>query len=144
MPYRLRLLIWFLFAMQGRVGRVGFWVFHLTVLALAGLVLILIYLTYDPLALMNGQYGAMQILLLQSLLSYSLIAVAFLVVLCSFAVTVKRWHDRDKSGWWVLIGFIPVIGFLWTLVECGCLKGTDGGNRFGPDPLGPDFASVFN
>ena len=129
--------------MRGRVGRVGFWGFHLTVLALAGLFVILTYLTYDPLAFMNGQYSGMQILLLQSLLSYSLIAVAFMVVLCSFAVTVKRWHDRDKSGWWVLIGFVPVIGLLWTLVECGCLKGTDGDNRYGTDPLGPDFASIF-
>ena len=144
MPNRRRLLIWFLFAMRGRVGRIGFWGFHLTILALAGLVLIVTYLTYDPLAFMNGQYSAMTNLLLQSLLSYSLIAFTFIVVLCSFAVTAKRWHDRDKSGWWVLIGFIPVIGFLWTLVECGCLKGTDGDNRYGPDPLGPDFASVFD
>ena len=144
MPYRLRLLIWFLFAMRGRVGRIGFWGFHLTVLALAVLLMILSYLTYDPLAFMNSQYSAMRILLLQSLLSYSLIAVTFIVVLCSFAVTAKRWHDRDKSGWWVLMGFVPVVGTIWMLVECGCLKGTDGGNRFGPDPLGPDFASVFN
>ena len=49
----------------------------------------------------------------------------------------KRWHDRDKSGWWALLNLIPVIGTLWILIECGFLRGTYGGNRFGPDPLGP-------
>ena len=51
------------------------------------------------------------------------------------AVAVKRWHDRDKSGWWVLIGMIPLIGAVWTFVENGCLRGTVGPNTYGPDPL---------
>ena len=50
-------------------------------------------------------------------------------------VGIKRWHDRDKSGWWSLIAFIPLIGFLWVLIECGFLAGTSGSNRFGEDPL---------
>jgi uncharacterized membrane protein YhaH (DUF805 family) len=49
-------------------------------------------------------------------------------------VQVRRWHDRDKSGWWVLINLVPFIGAVWTLVECGFLPGTQGANRFGPDP----------
>ena len=53
----------------------------------------------------------------------------------SLAVAAKRWHDRDKSGWWTLIVFVPIIGALWMLVECGFLKGTTGSNRFGNDPL---------
>ena len=52
------------------------------------------------------------------------------------AVGAKRWHDRDKSGWWVLINLIPVIGFIWTLIENGFLRGTPGDNRFGPDLTG--------
>ncbi len=42
----------------------------------------------------------------------------------TLAVAVKRWHDRDKSGWWVLIGLIPFIGPIWAFVETGCLRGT--------------------
>ncbi len=49
----------------------------------------------------------------------------------SLAINAKRFHDRDKSGWWVLIGLVPVIGGLWILVECGFLAGTPGSNRFG-------------
>jgi len=52
----------------------------------------------------------------------------------SLAITVKRWHDRDKSGWWILIGIIPIIGPLWQFIETGCLRGTVGPNSYGPDP----------
>lgn len=51
----------------------------------------------------------------------------------NLAVAVKRWHDRGKSGAMVLIGFIPLIGPIWTFVECGCLRGTLGPNQHGPD-----------
>jgi uncharacterized membrane protein YhaH (DUF805 family) len=47
-------------------------------------------------------------------------------------VDIKRWHDRDKSGWWMLILLVPVVGAIWFLVELGFLKGTPGPNRFGP------------
>ncbi len=48
------------------------------------------------------------------------------------ATTVKRWHDRDHSGWMYLIPLIPIIGPLWTLIECGFFPGTPGRNRYGP------------
>lgn len=52
-----------------------------------------------------------------------------------FALYVKRCHDRDRSGWFVLILLIPVVGPLWLWIELGLLRGTMGPNRFGPDPL---------
>ena len=55
----------------------------------------------------------------------------------SFMLCVKRFHDRDRSGWFALLGLIPVLGPLWLLVDLGLLRGTRGSNRFGPDPLGP-------
>ena len=54
----------------------------------------------------------------------------------SLALAIKRFHDRDKSGWWVLIALIPIIGFFWILIELGMLEGTNGPNQYGPDPLG--------
>ncbi len=53
----------------------------------------------------------------------------------ALAIYAKRWHDRDKSGWWSLIVLVPIIGSIWLLIELGFLRGTDGANRFGPDPL---------
>ena len=52
----------------------------------------------------------------------------------SVAIGIKRFHDRAKSGWWVLISLVPIIGGLWYLIECGFLKGTDGQNEYGADP----------
>ena len=49
-------------------------------------------------------------------------------------IYAKRWHDRNKSGWWTLVGVIPIIGGFWILVELGFLGGTSGENRFGPEP----------
>jgi uncharacterized membrane protein YhaH (DUF805 family) len=49
------------------------------------------------------------------------------------AISMKRLHDRDEAGWWLLIAFIPILG-VWNLIECGFLPGTRGRNRFGPAP----------
>jgi uncharacterized membrane protein YhaH (DUF805 family) len=64
-----------------------------------------------------------------------ILAFGVLVTWISLAIAVKRYHDRDKSGWWALIIFLPVIGALWYLIECGFLRGTEGNNDYGPDPL---------
>jgi uncharacterized membrane protein YhaH (DUF805 family) len=59
-----------------------------------------------------------------------------LLIWPSLAVSAKRWHDRDKSAWWILVGLIPIIGNIWILIENGFLRGTEGSNRFGDDPTG--------
>lgn len=55
------------------------------------------------------------------------------VLIPGLAVTARRMHDQDKSGWWILIAIIPIIGWIWLLVLT-CLEGTRGPNRYGPDP----------
>ncbi len=55
--------------------------------------------------------------------------------LFSLTVQIRRWHDRNKSGWWALLNLLPVLGQLWVLIECGMLRGTIGENRFGRDPV---------
>ena len=50
-------------------------------------------------------------------------------------ITVKRLHDRNKSGWGMLIEFVPIIGVFVSTIECGFLKGTEGTNHFGMDPF---------
>lgn len=53
----------------------------------------------------------------------------------SLAVGVRRLHDTDRSGWWLLIAFIPLIGAIVLLVFF-CTRGTPDPNRFGNDSLG--------
>ncbi len=55
-------------------------------------------------------------------------------LLPSLAVGARRLHDTDRSGWWLLIGFIPVIGLI-VLIVFFASRGQTGANRFGADPL---------
>jgi uncharacterized membrane protein YhaH (DUF805 family) len=57
------------------------------------------------------------------------------VFIPTFAVTVRRLHDTSRTGWWLLIGFIPLIGAIVLLVFM-FLDSTSGTNEYGPDPKG--------
>ena len=59
----------------------------------------------------------------------------------SLAVSVRRLHDTNRKAWWLLMYLIPVIGVIW-LIVLFCFKGTEGENRFGPDPLAPEKDGV--
>jgi uncharacterized membrane protein YhaH (DUF805 family) len=61
--------------------------------------------------------------------------IALAVLYPAICVLIKRFHDRDKSGWWSLLILVPIIGWIWIFVEAGCLPGTVGPNQYGPDPL---------
>jgi uncharacterized membrane protein YhaH (DUF805 family) len=63
---------------------------------------------------------------------YLIATLALLVP--SIAAAVRRLHDTDRSGWWLLLGFIPVVGDI-VLIVFFCQRGTVGSNQFGPDPL---------
>lgn len=52
------------------------------------------------------------------------------------AGSIKRAHDRGKSGWWILITLIPIAGFIWWLIVLGIFEGQKGPNKYGPDPRG--------
>lgn len=52
----------------------------------------------------------------------------------SLALSVRRLHDSDRSGWWLLLAFIPLIGQIWLLILM-IIGGTRGPNRFGADPV---------
>jgi uncharacterized membrane protein YhaH (DUF805 family) len=62
------------------------------------------------------------------------IIVSIALFLPNIAMVVRRLHDRDKSGWWILLNFVPLVGIIILLIWY-CTRGTVGPNRFGPDPL---------
>ena len=70
------------------------------------------------------------------------IIFSLVILIPSIAVAIRRLHDTDKSGWWYLLIFLPIIGWI-ALIVFFATAGTSGSNRFGPDPLGSD-ANVFN
>jgi len=68
-----------------------------------------------------------------------LVLIVYAVALWpGLALTVKRWHDRDRTAWWFLTWLIPYVQFLfmlWMTIEIWFLRGTAGSNRFGADPV---------
>ena len=64
------------------------------------------------------------------------------VLVPSIAVGVRRLHDTNRSGWWLLIALVPLIGGIVLLVFY-VSEGTRGPNDYGPDPKGADHQEVF-
>jgi len=67
---------------------------------------------------------------------------SLLTVIPWFSATARRLHDVDKSGWWMLFGFIPIIGWIAMLIWL-TKRGGVGANRFGDDPSGQNVEGVF-
>ena len=119
-----------LFSFEGRANRAKFWLVALLIFVAEIILVAAIFgaeLTSGDPEKMAAAVGPLAAIIL----AIFVIAATWI----SIAVAVKRYHDRNKSGWWVLIVFVPVIGGLWYLIECGFLRGTAGPNRYGPDPL---------
>ena len=134
-----------LFGFSGRINRAKYWLsFLIYFIALFALyVLFSLFFSFPT-----------------DLLGLLLISAIPLVpiVISSIAIGIKRLHDRNKSGWWLLVFYVlpGVLGnigsysgmdfvfnlanlalSIWALVELGCLRGTSGRNQYGPDPLAP-------
>jgi uncharacterized membrane protein YhaH (DUF805 family) len=135
-----------LFGFHGRINRAKYWLafgINIVVWGIAGAVLYAV--------------GTVP--------GFILLAVAVVFSLISgIAVGIKRLHDRDKSGWWLLLFYLApglldglatnldregtglvfslasLVVSIWGLIELGFLRDTTGPNRYGPDPLQPDIA----
>ena len=100
------------FSLEGRVNRKTYWLLYFV--PFTTLYAVVIFMMFnDP-----------ELVWLE-------LAYIVLVFWPSIAVQGKRWHDRDKSAWWILIGIIPIIGFIWALIENGFLAGNSGRNSYG-------------
>ncbi|MBY8095695.1 DUF805 domain-containing protein [Vibrio fluvialis] len=134
-----------LFSFQGRIGRQTYWIWN-----------VCYYLAIVSVIVLLNRW-------LPGLAPYVLPLFMLLILVPDLAVTAKRWHDRDKSSWWLLLNVPLVIGRMtvpmgeasmtttpnvldtgislaallcgsWILIECGFLAGSGGDNRFGKAP----------
>lgn len=124
LPDPSRTIGWILTSFSGRIPRRVFWGATLSVS-------IVFYIAVMAISLLAGPSEEGQVPPLAAMLILPLYAV---LVWFSLAISVKRWHDRGKSGWCVLLGLIPIVGPIWVFIETGCLRGTKGPNEYGPDP----------
>jgi len=106
---------------EGRARRKEFWFFVLFYL------IIYIVLSWID-GIMGISIGIVGIGLLSGLF-------ALAMIIPEIAVTIRRLHDTDRSGWWWLIALIPIIGTIWLIVLM-VFDGTSGDNQYGPDPKG--------
>ena len=113
-----------LFSFRGRIGRATIWGVWVAMTALGLILSLLIY------AISNQGEEA-------GLIAAIVIYILYLIpsTWISLAVQVKRWHDRGKTGWMVLINLVPLVGAIWAMIELGFLQGTAGPNPYGEDPL---------
>jgi uncharacterized membrane protein YhaH (DUF805 family) len=145
-----------LFSFNGRINRAKYWLAALIYMVVWIVFIAFIFMWIGKLDFENlfGVAGA-------GLLIWLIGFILFIAATWSgLAVGVKRLHDRDKSGWWILLFWLgpsvlggwpaaaPELGgglilslaagaiAIWGFVELGCLRGTPGPNRYGPDPLG--------
>jgi uncharacterized membrane protein YhaH (DUF805 family) len=167
---------WFLFSFNGRINRAKYWL--ATLIILCWMIFVLEVLAAvapilgigGPLAInVIGISASIQLggdpASKASLFPQIVIIPMTLVFGWSYAAaSIKRLHDRNKSGWWivpfivatglygqfgdrlggsyaaVVIALAVFIAFMWGVVEMCCLTGTPGPNRFGSDPLAPPDA----
>src|SRR5215210_822569 len=114
---------WFVEALKkyavfsGRSRRKEYWYFALFVISIVLNIIDLLIGAYDRTAGVG---------LLSSIFSLA-------ILIPSIAVTVRRLHDTDRSGWWVLISLVPFIGWIVLLVFT-VQESTPGSNRYGPNP----------
>lgn len=120
-----------LFGFQGRIGRLQWWFGQLAIVIWFIIACMVLVAVLDPsaedfrtmIANRESEIGA-------SVLVF-ILAVLIISTWMNAAVTIKRFHDRNKSGFWFFIVFVPYAGVIWQLVECGFLPGTPGGNDYG-------------
>jgi uncharacterized membrane protein YhaH (DUF805 family) len=129
-----------LFSFQGRINRDKYWIATITYISVTiALVGLGFFFRFDT-------------------IFFVIAAIVFIALTVSgVAVGLKRLHDRDMSGWWLLVFYllpavldgigralgVPIVFSLagsalsiWALVVLGFLRGTPGVNQYGPDPLG--------
>lgn len=98
---------------SGRARRSEYWWWQL-----------FLFLVYLVAAIVDAALGLNSILLF---------VVVLALALPTIAVTVRRLHDTDRSGWWFLIALIPLVGPIVLLVFC-VMDSTPGPNQYGPSP----------
>lgn len=114
------------FEFSGRAGRREYWVYTLiNILILAGIGLLA--------SLVGGASGNL-IKQVQNL--YSLV-----VFIPSLAVAIRRLHDTNRSGWWLLLSFVPLVGPI-VLIVLMLLSSQPEDNKYGPNPHGTTSSPV--
>jgi uncharacterized membrane protein YhaH (DUF805 family) len=145
-----------LFGIRGRISRAQWWIASLILIIIGCVVSKAIdWFDFEAVAASLNRSAAISLEIVLALAS-------LLIVYCLLAVAVKRLHDRNKRGWWILlfplapvilasivsafredlgsaldyaVSAVVLIITIWAVIEFGVMSGTVGLSRYGPDPL---------
>ena len=118
---------------QGRSRRAEYW--------WPMLMYVIVYVAFLIISGIGSAMGDLGVILIAIAgLAYVVFGIAIIVPM--FAVTFRRLHDTDKSAWWMLISFIPLVGGIVLLIFT-VMEGTKGTNKYGPDPKGGSAVEAF-
>lgn len=111
-----------LFSTDGRIGRKAWWLGQLIAVVCATLFCVFLHfniphtLTWQMFSFHNLSIGMV-------------IGVTFFWI--HLALNIKRWHDLTRSGWWLILNYLPIIGSIISIVVLGFYKGDAGDNEYG-------------
>ncbi len=163
-----------LFSFKGRIQRLYWWVATIAVGAAAGAItgILEVAAKASGHSVVNPDTQQFEA---TGLFGIVVLLVGLVNLWINFALSVKRLHDRGRSGWWLVwqtlilavaavlvvvaiavpkeqapvwwvlasvVGVVALAVSIWLFVEIGCLRGTQGPNRFGEDPLGATSAGA--
>ena len=129
----------FYLGFSGRINRQQFWLYGVLPIILVQIVASILMSALAGRAFSTALWAAISGQPRKALIIIGVVGLAWVVlqvgiVWVNLAVQIKRWHDRDKSAWWIFIAMIPIAGPVWALVELGLLPGTPSQNRYGSAP----------
>jgi uncharacterized membrane protein YhaH (DUF805 family) len=102
------------FDFNGRSRRSAFWYYILVYVVIYVVLAIIQSVIHMTTPILTGLFG-------------------LALLLPTLGIEVRRLHDTNCSGWWILIGLVPIVGII-LLIVWFCAAGTSGPNEYGPDP----------
>ena len=134
------------FTLKGRASRSEYWYFSLFFFIYVLALFAILFAIGGLKSTSTGEFSKLLIVV------FGIGAIGVIILYIPYiTLMVRRFHDRGLSGWWVLavvvLSSVPVVGFIVGIVSLVITvsKGTDGENKFGPDPLqAQNRADVFS
>jgi uncharacterized membrane protein YhaH (DUF805 family) len=116
------------FSPKGRLRRLPYFLYGLVIGLVAGVLGVVAQYLSVQLQINMQQPDYLAVMFLVGILIFFII-----FIYASWILGMKRFHDLDHSGWWMLLSLVPIVGFLVALYLL-FFRGTEGPNRFGNSP----------
>ena len=118
---------------EGRIGRQTWWLSQIVM----ALVMLIPYAVIGGIVfLTTDNSGPQPVPSIPALIVASIVGLIVIVaaIWAGVAINAKRWHDHGNSGWYQLWSLVPFVN-IWAFIKTGFLRGTEGPNKYGADPI---------